>query len=76
MKNNRDIRVLIKKVKKMRKEAEKFAEQDKKKKEEIDIINQADSLVANTERTMKDFKGKVDGKTINEILIQEIEKII
>ncbi len=42
------------------KEAEKFAEEDKKRKEEIDVRNNADSIVYQTEKTLKDLGDKVD----------------
>jgi len=41
------------------KEAEKFASEDKIKKEEIEVRNNADSLVYNTEKTLKDLGDKV-----------------
>jgi len=40
-------------------EADKFAEEDKKKKEEIEVKNNADSLIYNTEKTLKDLGDKV-----------------
>jgi len=54
-------------IEKMKKEAEQFAETDKKKKEEIDTINQADAIVYQTEKTLKDMEGKVDEKKIQGI---------
>ncbi|EMS73236.1 molecular chaperone DnaK [Ruminiclostridium cellobioparum] len=41
------------------KEAEKFAAEDKKRKEEIDIRNNADSLVYQSEKSLKDLGDKV-----------------
>ncbi|MGE5474480.1 MAG: molecular chaperone DnaK [Ignavibacteriales bacterium] len=41
------------------KEAEKYANEDKQKKEEIEVRNNADSLVYNTEKTLKDLGDKV-----------------
>jgi len=41
------------------KEAEKFASEDTKKKEEVETINQADSLVYATEKSLKEFGDKV-----------------
>ncbi len=41
------------------KEAEQFAAEDKKKKEEIEVRNNADSLVYQTEKTVKDLEGKI-----------------
>ncbi len=46
-------------INKMVKEAEKFATEDTKKKEEIETINQADSLVYATEKSLKEFGEKV-----------------
>jgi len=54
-------------IEKMKKEAEQFAETDKKKKEEIDTINQADAIVYQTEKTLKDMEGKVDAGKIQGI---------
>ena len=42
------------------KEAEQFAEEDKKKKEEIDTRNNADTLVYQSEKTLADLGDKVD----------------
>jgi len=47
-------------VDKMKKDAEAHAEDDKKRKEEIEVINKADTLIYTTEKTMKDMEGKVD----------------
>lgn len=47
-------------IEKMKKEAEQHAAEDKKKKEEADVLNQADSFIFTTEKTMKDMEGKVD----------------
>jgi molecular chaperone DnaK len=46
-------------IEKMRKEAELHAEADKKKKEGIEIRNQAESLVYQSEKTLKDSGDKV-----------------
>jgi len=47
-------------IERMRKDAEANAEQDKKQRELIDAKNQADSLVYQAEKTLKDFEGKGD----------------
>lgn len=44
------------------KEAEKYAAEDKKRKEEVEIRNHADSLVYQTEKTMKDLEGKLSSE--------------
>ncbi len=46
-------------IEKMVKDAEKFAEDDKKKKEEVEVKNQADTLVYSIEKSLKDFGDKV-----------------
>jgi molecular chaperone DnaK len=51
-------------VQKMVREAEENAEADKKRKEEVEIRNEADQLVFQTEKTMKDLEGKVDAAEI------------
>ena len=44
------------------KEAEAHAEEDRKNKEAIEVRNNADSLVYNTEKTLKDLGDKVSGE--------------
>jgi molecular chaperone DnaK len=46
-------------IDKMVRDAEKFAAEDTKKKEEVEIINQADNLVYATEKSLKDYGDKV-----------------
>ncbi len=46
-------------IEKMIKEAEKFAEEDKKRKEIIDERNQLDSLIYNTEKSLKEYGDKL-----------------
>ena len=47
-------------IDKMVKEAEANAAEDKKKKEEAEIRNNANSLISSAERLTKDFEGKID----------------
>lgn len=47
-------------IERMVKEAEENAEADAKKKEEIELRNEADQLVFTTEKTLKDLEGKAD----------------
>ena len=47
-------------IDKMVKEAEANAAEDKKRKEEAEIKNNASSLIASADRVMKDFEGKID----------------
>jgi len=49
-------------IQRMVKDAEKFAEADKKRKEEVEVRNQADSLVYSTEKSLKDFGDKVSAQ--------------
>jgi len=46
-------------IEKMVKDAEKFAADDTRKKEEVEVINQADTLAYSTEKALKDFGDKV-----------------
>jgi molecular chaperone DnaK len=46
-------------IKKMKQEAEANAEKDKKEKERVDKLNQADSLIFQTEKQLKEFGDKL-----------------
>ena len=54
-------------IERMKKEAEEHAEEDKKKKEQIEVKNQADALVYTIEKTVKDLGDKVNKDEIKEI---------
>jgi len=60
-------------IEKMKKQAEEFADVDRKKKEEIEIVNEADNLVYTTEKIFKDLEGKVPEKEIGEVKGKIIE---
>ncbi len=47
-------------IEKMKKEAEQHAEEDKKMKEEIDTINEADATIYSTEKMLTELKDKAD----------------
>ena len=49
-------------IEKAVKDAEAHAEEDKKKKEEIEVKNNAESLIYNSEKTLKDLGDKVSGE--------------
>jgi molecular chaperone DnaK len=49
------------------KEAESFSEQDKKKREEAELRNEADSTLYTTERTKRDLEGKVDKANLDRL---------
>jgi molecular chaperone DnaK len=46
-------------IDKMVRDAEKFAAEDAKRKDEVEIINQADTLAYSTEKSLKDYGDKV-----------------
>jgi molecular chaperone DnaK len=50
-------------INKMTKDAEAHAEEDKKKREVIDLKNQADQLIYSTEKTLKEHGDKVSAET-------------
>ena len=52
----------LEEIKKMKQEAEENAESDRKEKEKIEKMNQADSLIFNTEKQLKELGLKVDLK--------------
>lgn len=54
-------------IEKMRKEAEQFASEDQKRREEVEVINQADALIYSSEKLLKDFEGKVKNEKIDNI---------
>ena len=54
-------------VERMTKEAEAHAEEDKKKKEEIEIRNQADTLVYTAEKALKDAGDKVSDEVKKDV---------
>ncbi|MGE7605475.1 molecular chaperone DnaK [Peribacillus frigoritolerans] len=47
-------------IDRMVREAEENADSDKQRKEEVELRNEADQLVFQTEKTLKDLEGKVD----------------
>jgi len=49
------------------KEAEEFAEQDKKRKEEVETLNHADSLIYETEKTMRENGDKLSEEDKNTV---------
>lgn len=63
-------------IQRMIKEAEEHAEEDRKKKEVIEIRNQADTLAYTTEKSLKDYGDKIDPaeKAKIEKAIEELRK--
>jgi len=64
-------------IERMVKEAEENAEEDKKKRESVDIKNQADSLINETEKNLKEHGDKVPEEDKNKITadIEELKKV-
>ena len=59
------------------KEAERFAEEDKKRKESIEVKNNADQICYQTEKTLKDLGDKVsaEDKSKIEAKLEELKKV-
>ncbi|MFC6315098.1 molecular chaperone DnaK [Lapidilactobacillus achengensis] len=51
-------------IERMKKEADENAEEDKKRKEEVDLKNDVDQLLFQTEKTLGELKGKVSDEEI------------
>jgi len=64
-------------IERMVKEAEENAEEDKKKRESVDTKNQADSLINETEKNLKEHGDKVPEDDKNKITadIEELKKV-
>jgi len=65
-------------VEKITKEAEKHAEEDKLKKEQVQVRNQADTLIFTAEKTLKDAgdKAKKEDKEAVEKKIKDLKEIL
>lgn len=65
-------------IERMRKEAEAHAEEDKRRKEDVETINQADTLIYSTERLFKDFEGKVSASELDDVKkqINELKELM
>lgn len=65
-------------IERMVKDAEIHAEEDKKQKENIETINMAEQLMYSTEKSLKDYEGKVteDEKKSIETAISELRKAL
>ena len=59
-------------VEKMVKDAESHAEEDKKKKEAVEVHNQLDSLIYTTEKSLKDHGDKIDSSEKGKIQSAQI----
>jgi molecular chaperone DnaK len=65
-------------IQKMVKDAEKFAEEDKRKKEQVEMLNQANAMVYSTEKSLKDYGDKIsaDDKKAIEKEVESLKKAI
>lgn len=54
-------------IKRMQKEAEEHAEEDKKKKEEADLRNEVDQVIFSTNKTLEEVKGKLSNNDIKPV---------
>jgi molecular chaperone DnaK len=63
-------------IEKMKKEAEMNADSDRKAKEEADVVNQADSLIFQVDKQLKEFGDKLpaDKKSEIEASLEELKK--
>ncbi len=59
-------------IAKMQRDAEQYADEDKRKREFVEVRNEADALVYTLDKHVKDMKGKVDQKELDHV---EVEKV-
>jgi len=57
-------------IEKMRKESEAHGEEDRRKMDEVETLNHADTLIYTTEKVLKDMEGKVDASKLANIKVQ------
>lgn len=67
-----------KEVESMREEAEKYAEEDKKRKEKIEVKNNAEAAIYSTEKMLKEYGDRVDKDTKEKIEkeIKELKEVV
>lgn len=65
-------------IKKMQDDAEKYAEEDAKKREEIEATNEAESRIYQTRKTLDENKDKVDAKKAGELTVKltDLEELV
>ncbi|AJF60401.1 MAG: molecular chaperone DnaK [archaeon GW2011_AR10] len=65
-------------IEKMKKEAEQFAADDKRRRDEIETINQADSVVYSTKKLLEEMRGKIGSDKEERIRkgISELEELL
>ena len=67
-----------KEIERMKKESEQFAEADRKRKEEVEIVNNADTAAYSAEKMLEELKEKVPAQTAEKIkgLAGEIRELV
>jgi len=65
-------------IDKMLKESERYKEEDKKRKESIEVKNNAESLVYSTEKMLNEYKDKIDKETQEKVEkeISELKELL
>jgi len=65
-------------IQKMQQDAEAHADEDKKRKEQVEARNQADAMIYSTEKSLKDLGDKVDAETKGKVEkeIENLKKIM
>jgi len=65
-------------IDKMLKESERYKEEDKKRKESIEVKNNAESLVYSTEKMLNEYKDKIDKETKEKVEkeISELKELL
>ena len=65
-------------IERMVQEAEKFKEEDAKKKERIEVKNNAESLIYSTEKMLSEYKEKIDDETKEKIEkgLKELKEVV
>lgn len=65
-------------IERMKKEAKDNETADKQKREEIEVVNKADALVFQFDNLVKDYKGKVDDKLVDDVKkdVDALKKLI
>lgn len=65
-------------IKRMLRDAEDHAEEDKKRREEVETMNEADALVFRAEKALKEFKDKLPKEVIDDVQskIDDVKKAL
>ena len=65
-------------IKRMVEDAERYAEEDKKRKEEVEVRNQADSLIYQAQKTVSELKEKANPEQVSKVekAISELQEAL